>query len=423
MSNQAVRRQAVYPSMPARRPAPRGDGQTWSSVVVALPLLVFAVPMGIGNSVTQPLSLLALLPYVFLARSGLLLTGPFLLLVVLWSAVQVSITGEPYSYFQLFRQGMPFSFLCVLLAGYGPMSRTIAGILARHRSTRRLSSPVDVLVYIFAVSQALQVLLFRVGIEVANIASFSEDGSRVLLYPTTSALLIFFYAAVTQRYGLLLIVGLTLLESGAKSILLIMGMLFVIALFVRFSVRNTVFGILSAAVLGLVISVGSPVAFERLQTFWSDGGSVDETRAEEIRYAQKTVLADAGTLLLGRGLMLPVGPGIPSSDPRWQEYSRFDVENGYWSMLAKVGLVGAAWFIVILSRMGFSLATGAVLLIWSVFSFKNGYQFFATFDGCYLVVWSCFLGAALEKGRLPARGHHDLLVSPWSSPLPKSEKG
>jgi len=59
-----------------------------------------------------------------------------------------------------------------------------------------------------------------------------------------------------------------------------------------------------------------------------------------------------------------------------------------------------------------SLAVGAILLI---FSFKTSYQFFTTFDGSYLLVWSIFIGLlnkaapARQAFVLPTPSTHSLL--------------
>jgi hypothetical protein len=120
-------------------------------------------------------------------------------------------------------------------------------------------------------------------------------------------------------------------------------------------------------------------------------------------------------VFLGNGLAKQLTPGVPTNDERWFENSKFDIENGYWGVLAKLGVVGVALFGLLFStlpRNPVSLAVGAILLI---FSFKTSYQFFTTFDGSYLLVWSIFIG--LLNNAAPARQAFVLPIPPTHSSL------
>ncbi|MFN3355601.1 MAG: hypothetical protein ACK418_06270, partial [Pseudomonas sp.] len=118
----------------------------------------------------------------------------------------------------------------------------------------------------------------------------------------------------------------------------------------------------------------------------------DVTRAFEIAHARESFLDSPATVFLGNGLAKQLTPGVPTNDERWFENSKFDIENGYWGVTAKLGVVGVVLFGLLFSalpRTPVSLAVVAILLI---FSFKTSYQFFTTFDGSYLLVWSMIIG-------------------------------
>jgi hypothetical protein len=77
-------------------------------------------------------------------------------------------------------------------------------------------------------------------------------------------------------------------------------------------------------------------------------------------------LENPATVFLGNGLAKQLTPGVPTNDERWFENSKFDIENGYWGVLAKLGVVGVVLFGLLFSalpRNPVSLAVGAILLI------------------------------------------------------------
>ena len=71
---------------------------------------------------------------------------------------------------------------------------------------------------------------------------------------------------------------------------------------------------------------------------------------------------------------------------KWFENSKYDIENGYWSLFVKLGLVGVIIFLFFVTKIGNDKFGVLFVIIWLLFSFKTSYQFFTTFDGTLLVI-------------------------------------
>jgi len=92
------------------------------------------------------------------------------------------------------------------------------------------------------------------------------------------------------------------------------------------------------------------------------------------------------TVLTGNGLAAPLTPGVPTHDERWFENSKFDIENAYWALIAKLGIVGVTLLAILFLKLPKDIFTIAGIFILIVFGFKTSYQFFTTFDGSFLLV-------------------------------------
>ena len=366
-----------------------------------LPLTFFAVPLALSNNLSQPLALLLLLPFVVYGLRGFTRALPLLALVVASSALQVLVSsGAKISLYQFLRSGIPFFYFVLLLAGYGYVLANVEKIARAHSPDyRRILERV---IYIFALGQLLQVSLYGVGIDLTNAASKSSDEvGRIMLFPTSSAVLLFFYACCQRKIGLMLILAVTLLAAGSKTILAAMAVMILLSAITQRKLKSLAVLVVAIGALGTLTFYASPLAVSRFATYLFEEKGEDVTRAFEIAHAKESFLDNPATVFLGNGLAKQLTPGVPTNDERWFENSKFDIENGYWGVTAKLGVLGVALFGLLFSglpRNPVSLAVVAILLI---FSFKTSYQFFTTFDGSYLLVWSMFIG--LLNKAAPAR--------------------
>ncbi|QHF45376.1 hypothetical protein PspS35_16855 [Pseudomonas sp. S35] len=380
-----------------------------------LPLSFFALPLALSNNLSQPLALLLLLPFVVYGLRGFGRALPLLALVIAASVLQVLVSsGAKISLYQFLRSGIPFFYFVLLLAGYGYVQANVEEIARAHSPHfRRI---IERIIYLFALGQLLQVSLYGVGIDLTNAASKSSDEvGRIMLFPTSSAVLLFFYACCQRKIGLMLIIAVTLLAAGSKTILAAMAVMILLSAITQRKLKSLAVLVVAIAALGTLTFYASPLAVSRFATYLFEEKGEDVTRAFEIAHAKASFLDNPTTVFLGNGLAKQLTPGVPTNDERWFENSKFDIENGYWGVTAKLGVVGVALFCLLFSglpRTPVSLAVVAILLI---FSFKTSYQFFTTFDGSYLLVWSMLIGLlnktapARQAVRQPAPPTHYLL--------------
>lgn len=366
-----------------------------------LPLTFFALPLALSNNLSQPLALLLLAPFVLHALRGFSRAAALLAWVIGASVLQVLLTsGAKISLYQFLRSGIPFFYFVLLLAGYHHVMAKVEVIARAHSPNYRRI--IERIIYVFALGQLLQVSLYGVGIDLTNAASKSSDEvGRIMLFPTSSAVLLFFYACCQRKIALMLILAVTLLAAGSKTILAAMAVMILLSAITQRKLKSLGVLVVAIAALGTLAFYASPLAVSRFATYLFEEKGEDVTRAFEIAHAKETFLESPATVFLGNGLAKQLTPGVPTNDERWFENSKFDIENGYWGVTAKLGVVGVALFGLLFStlpRTPVSLAVVAILLI---FSFKTSYQFFTTFDGSYLLVWSMIIG--LLNKAAPAR--------------------
>ncbi|WP_053128202.1 O-antigen ligase family protein [Pseudomonas sp. MIACH] len=357
-----------------------------------LPLTFFALPLALSNNLSQPLALLLLLPFVVYAARGFTRALPLLALVVASSVLQVLLSsGAKISLYQFLRSGIPFFYFVLLLAGYSYVLANVEKIARAHSvNYRRI---LERIIYIFALGQLLQVSLYGAGIDLTNAASKSSDEvGRIMLFPTSSAVLLFFYACCQRKIGLMLILAVTLLAAGSKTILAAMAVMILLSAITQRKLKSLGVLVVAIAALGTLTFYASPLAVSRFATYLFEEKGEDVTRAFEIAHAKESFLDNPTTVFLGNGLAKQLTPGVPTNDERWFENSKFDIENGYWGVTAKLGVVGVALFCLLFSGLPRSPVSLAVVAILLIFSFKTSYQFFTTFDGSYLLVWSMFIG-------------------------------
>ena len=366
-----------------------------------LPLTFFALPLALSNNLSQPLALLLLLPFVVYAARGFTRALPLLTLVIGSSVLQVLVSsGAKISLYQFLRSGIPFFYFVLLLAGYSYVLANVEKIARAHRSNYRLI--IERVIYIFAFGQLLQVSLYGVGIDLTNAASKSSDEvGRIMLFPTSSAVLLFFYACCQRKIGLMLILAVTLLAAGSKTILAAMAVMILLSAITQRKLKSLAVLVVAIGALGTLTFYASPLAVSRFATYLFEEKGEDVTRAFEIAHAKESFLENPATVFLGNGLAKQLTPGVPTNDERWFENSKFDIENGYWGVIAKLGVIGVALFCLLFSTLPRNPVSLAVVAILLIFSFKTSYQFFTTFDGSYLLVWSMFIGLLTKTA--PAR--------------------
>jgi len=359
-------------------------------ILFSIPMLVIGLPLGMGNALSQPLSAALLTPLVYLliphAPIGVALAS----LVVLVTIARIVPSGiDDYSIYQAVRSGLPFVYFCVLLGGFRRLSR-FAEQYAADRP--RSDWGVHRLLLFFAAGQFIQVTLHQLGIDAANVASEStENAWRLMLYPTTATLLIFFFSWRIRNWSLLAMTGYVLLATGSKTALTGMAVMALLASWDFGRPRRMVaYAALASVAVATLLQLNF-VAFERLTDFLLEDRGVDVTREYEIGHASKSFQTDESTIVFGNGLAHPLTPGVPSNDERWFENSKYDIENAYWALLAKLGLLGISLLLWLYFRLPINRVTLATVLVFVLYAFKTSYQFFTTFDGCYLLVVSALI--------------------------------
>jgi len=176
-------------------------------------LYIFSFPLGLGNSIAQPIALLLLTPILIYFASGLLASIPLVTLTAAISIASLIEHGNGASSYQLLRSGIPFLFFCIILGGYKNGYETLNYKLQQTPNANKI---IHTSILVFAMGQAVQVMLFFMGTHLANSASASEDGQRVLLFPTTATIVFFFYSLCKRNHLLSLLFGLIILASGSK---------------------------------------------------------------------------------------------------------------------------------------------------------------------------------------------------------------
>ncbi|EWS66205.1 hypothetical protein Y695_00527 [Hydrogenophaga sp. T4] len=364
-----------------------------SAMRVSLPIVFFGIPFGLGNNLAQPIAMLLLLPLVWDARRHIVSTLPFTMMIIIVSTYQAMVSEDGHSIYQALRSGIPFAYFYILLAGYKDVQESITNRL--RKISEEKSRFLDQIVMGFSIGQFAQVVFFRLGINLANAASSSSE--RVLLFPTTSTLLIFFYACCRRNIALMILTGLVVMASGSKAALVGMLTMSCISLLNMSNFRKLATYSLMITGLAGTLLISSPLALERLTDFVLEDQGSDITREYEIAHAKESFLSGPDTLLFGKGLAAPLTPGVPTTDERWFDNSKYDIENGYWSLVSKLGIVGIVWFGMFFRSLPHNLVSLAVISILCLFALKTSYQFFTTFDGSYLLIWSITINYLLTN--------------------------
>jgi len=367
-------------------------------IKLTLPLWVAALPLGLSNSLSQPLSAILLLPLIAVAfalkRSKI--ATLLLLLAITVTAIRITASAaHEYSIYQMVRSGLPFLYICIVLGSYKQLQTYIS---TKFSTLDPDGSRTEKLAYIYVTLQTIQVVALYLDIPIANVASKSDgDSFRLMLYPMTSIVLLFYYGWRQQMWILTGMAALIIFSTGSKTYLAAMLILIPIATASRLSSWRLLTSTLGILTLCGIVYYTNPLSITRLASYITEERGADITREYEISHAKSTFQQDALTMLAGNGLAHPLTPGVPTSDERWFENSKYDIENAYWSILAKLGILGSTLTSMMLVRTiknKTMIATGIILLI---FGLKTSYQFFTTFDGTLLLLWSILIAEACQR--------------------------
>ena len=333
-----------------------------------------------------------------------------MLLPFLYSVLLISISiyqsvahyDHEQSVFQFFRASPPFFYGCIILVGYNRIytffSRNIQGIGGNH-----INLLYNVMLF-FAIGQLVQVVAFKFGLRIANYMLSSGDdlsyeAGRIFLFPQAASLLIFFYACYQHKLLLMAVLALVLLASGSKIVIVTMLLMYILASFKRFALKSVILNILSVAVIAVLILYASPNAAERLTDFVEGDKLEDATRVWEVFYAKSSFLSGYDNMIFGSGFASAITPGVDSIDPGWSENSKYDIENGYWAILTKIGILGTLLYVGMFLCLPRNLTMAAIIVIELVSALGSQSLFFTKFEGPYLFAWSIVINYLLLHDR------------------------
>ncbi|WP_162875466.1 O-antigen ligase family protein [Sphingomonas crusticola] len=366
------------------------------TILFFVSLVGLALPLGLSNATCQILGAVLLLPFVWVCRRQAWVGAIVLFwLVSLWILRRNPADGNVW--FQFMRSGAPLTMIVIFLVSYDTLSRKFSSVLSADRSiSTRLMKGI---VYIFPALQLIQVVAFKAGIPIANTVLFSiGDNTRVFLPQLFTSLMLVYFGVRSNRITIVGMAAVTILATGSKSAFACFVLLAFLALFHgkrlgAFSGRLFTIGIVGFFAIGT-----SALVLDRAHDYFRSDFS-DITREWEISYAKEAFSADVTSVLFGVGVAKPLTPGALTEDPAWFENSRFDIENAYWSILAKLGVVGFGLILWLFSRLRMSGVVLALYVIELVVSLGSGYTFFGNFDGAFLIVWAALIEALLRPER------------------------
>lgn len=396
----------------------KAGSQRAVSFLYFLPPICLALPLGMPNTISQPLAVLLCLPAVFfggITISSLVITIIFFSMIFLNSLVQsIVYSAKEYSIYQAVRSLIPFVIMILIITSYKYRLNAIKRNLVFNSG--RLISVVERAIGIYAVLCLVQTITFFSGINLANAISMSQSNGRVMIFQTTSCVLLSHYAIERKRFFILFCLIVVSLGSGSKSVLVSLILVVMVSVFSKLSVTRLLRG--GAAIIVLMGSIlfVNPTAFQRTMDFAAGSGINQEmgdvTRAYEIAHAKQTLLSGGGTLAFGAGFLIQLTPGVSSRNAAWESNSKYDIENGYWGVFTKLGIFFTAFLIIIfIINVPISRVIFCAIIIESMMFFKTSYQIFAYMDGVYLIIWMLLISAILDltnyNVKLSAKAHQD----------------
>ncbi|WP_283180213.1 hypothetical protein [Gemmobacter sp. 24YEA27] len=366
-----------------------------------LPQLLLALPFGIPNSLTQVLALIFVLPFLLLSRLNatyMTLITLFFLLIISNSIYQALLRpNSESSYYQMARSLTPFFILCSILINYKLILSKISQFILTGGQAR--SKKINRAIDFFALLCAVQSVGFMMGLPTANYLSASGSGERVMIFMSTSCVFLMYYTTISKRHWSTLLFFMVVLGTGSKSILVASVLIFLLAASRDLRAINFLGVMASGTALIFSLYFINPLALDRVMDFASSeqGESFkDATRAYEIFHAHRTMNEYTSSVVFGSGFATQLTPGVPTSNSAWFENSKYDIENGYWGIFSKLGVVLTAIFVIIIIKfMPLNRVLFAIILVEAPLFFKTSYQVFAYMDGVYLIIWSILVNALL----------------------------
>jgi hypothetical protein len=326
----------------------------------------------------------------------------FIAAIVAISAYENVASGEAeFPLFQFVRSGAPFFCGCIMLVGYRHIYACFERVI-RQEGERGIGVLRKVMLA-FAIGQLVQVVSARLGIPIANSMLGAVSDDRVSLFPSAAALLIFFYACNQRRLALTVIVACVLMMTGSKTVITTMAILWLAASLTRIRVMAVIKSACAVALVASLSVYAGATGFERLSNFVSNDQLEDGTRMWQSDYAKSAFYSGLDTIIFGNGLARPVTPGIDTVDPRWGENSKYEVEVGYWGLLAKLGILGTAIYGCMFLALPKNNTLLAIIIIESVSLLGSSSLFFTKFEGPYLLAWSIVVNYLLAAEQ-PIRG-------------------
>lgn len=371
-----------------------------SPLLFLVPLLLVSLPVKLPNSVAQPLTLILLFPFLLSISTIALKRRLFWLLVVgtiLTSLYQV-VANQNYesSAYQAVRASAPFFVICMIISAYRDiLSRVANSLKADAQGSYKI---IHRCIFLFSLFCAIQSASFLAGFSLANVLSMSES-NRVMIFQTSSCVLLLYYAITQRKYFVLTMLSIVIVATGSKAIFASAVAVGVVALFASFSVGIFIRLVVASVIFGGALYYVNPVVVERMLVFIeNDEGEAfqDDTRAYEIEHAQKTLNRAPVNWLFGMGFAAQLTPGVPTLDPSWAENSKYDIENAYWGVFAKLGIVfSVIFFANALLNVPATVPILVVICVQAIMSLKTSYQIFCYMDGVCILLWSIAMHSAL----------------------------
>lgn len=372
-----------------------------------VPLLSVSLPVKLPNSVAQPLTIVLLLPFLLSIFTISIKRRLFWLLLVgtiLTSLYQV-VANQNYesSAYQAVRAAAPFFVICIIISAY-------RDILSRVANSLNISAGggyeiIHRCIFLFSLFCAIQSASFLAGFSLANVLSMSEN-NRVMIFQTSSCVLLLYYAISMRKYLVLSLLSIVVVATGSKAIFASAVAVAAVALVASFSLGIFVRLVVASVIFGGALFYVNPVVVERMLIFIeNDDGEAfqDDTRAYEIEHAQKTLNRSPVNWLFGMGFAAQLTPGVPTLDPSWAENSKYDIENAYWGVFAKLGIVFSVIFLAnALLNVPATVPILVVICVQAIMSLKTSYQIFCYMDGVCILLWSIAMHFALLN-RKPTR--------------------
>jgi hypothetical protein len=347
-----------------------------------------SIPMGVAASVLQPITMLLFAPIVLVLLRFSIYIILFLSFIIAATLINVAYHEIYYSWFQLVRAIIPFIYFTAIVYWFDELANSFASFF---RENTLWINHFEKVLYFFIGSQLIQTSLFLAHIDIANIASKSDDFTRIMLYPTTFGLVAILYFGLKSYYKAAIAIATLFLLTGSKALSFIALMMLLISIASKLNLKRAIALFVLVFTIIFAITKVDLLVFERATNFVSENSFEDTAREWEIMHAKESWNRNLFTNFFGNGLALSITPGFPVEDPGWAENSKFDIENGYFSVLAKLGILGSLGFIFILLRSKFSIYKFAFLFVILFMGFKTSYQIFSTFDGVVLALGSIIL--------------------------------